>query len=121
MAGRLVVILKRSTDSNNSPRFDYLLRADVPLARQFAYANANYVSPFVPIAPDIDPDVAALRSGAVIEQSGSVAVDPTMTPGEIQLVLQRLQAAFQAKVTADKTYVRYGTYFDGTAWVPQGV
>lgn len=125
-AARLIVILKRAVQPDGHPRFDYVLRADVPVARQpfvadaIAAAPILYFSPFRPISPDTDPDAAGIASGAIMETFGSLIVDPALTLAEVQGILQRLQLDFQTATTADKTYLRYGSFFNGTAWTGQG-
>jgi hypothetical protein len=120
MPARQVVILRR-TDSPQAqgPTFAYVLRADVPTARQPFMADPEYVSLFVPMAGDTDPDATGLTTGAVAERAGSVAVSNSLAPNEVQALLIRLQVDFQAEVTGDKTFQRYGSYFDGT-WHMQG-
>lgn len=119
MPQRPIIILQR-TIGDGTPSFAYVLRADIPALRQMFMAAPGYQSPFKPMAPDVDPDAAGLSSGAVIERAGSIAVSATLTPAEVQGVLLRLQMKFQTETTADKTFARYGTYFNGTAWVAQG-
>lgn len=118
MPARAIVILRQV--NRNPAAFDYLLRADVPAGRQILFAQPGYVSPFVPLAPDLDPDVAGLQAGAIVEELHAGVVC-SATPAEFRASLMQQQAAFQQRVTNDPTYSRYGSYFDGTTWVAQGV
>lgn len=120
MAQRQIIILRRIIDADTRPIFGYVLRADVPAARRPFMANPSYISSFVPVPPDSDPDATGLTNGAVVERAGSVKVDGSLTLPEVQALLIRLQAQFQTEVTSDKTFQRFGTYFDGAVWVPQG-
>jgi hypothetical protein len=93
----------------------------VPSGRQSLYANASYKSPFQPISPDTDPDASALTTGAVTEQTLLLTRNPGDTLAQVESELQSRQAAYQAQVTALTTWVRYGTFFNGTTWTMQGV
>ena len=119
MAQRAIIILQRSV-VNDLPTYGYVLRADVPVARRPFVANPLYVSPYKAIAPDVDPDAANLINGAIAERVGSVAVTQSQTIADIQALLIRLLTTFQADVAADKTFLRFGSYYDGNVWVGQG-
>lgn len=126
MPARAIIALQRSAEPDGRIRFAYVVRADVPVSRRpfvLDAINASpilYISPFRPIPPDTDPDTTAIATGAVVERLDSVLVGGGLTLPEVQALLERLQADYQAAVTADKTYVRYGSYFNGTAWIVQG-
>lgn len=116
MPQRAVIVLQQTAPQT----YAYLLRADVPAAHQPFFANAAYVSPFKPIAPDADPDLTGLQSGAVVETQRSVAINgATLAQLQTRLVLE--QADYQQHITADPTWAFYGTFYNGTAWTRQGV
>jgi hypothetical protein len=122
MPARAIVVLERTAPEVGPVTVHYLLRADVPASRQAKYATPGYVSPFVPLPPDVDPDAAALVSGAVVEHARIRRVTAAVTLAEILAALVTEQAAYQQIVTADQTYSRYGSYYDlaqGT-WVARG-
>ena len=119
MAARSVIILEQISAA--PPVYTYLLRADVPLARQSLYARPGYKSLFQPIAPDTDPDAAALIAGSVVEKIETLTVLPGTTIPQIEAELVSRQTTYQAAVTSATTWVRYGTFFNGSTWTPQGV
>jgi hypothetical protein len=115
MPVRAIVILEQT---NRDPvTFRYLVRADVPLARQGKFAKPAYESAFVPFPPDTDPDLNALRSGAVVEEARTAVITAPLAQMKARLEME--QAAYQVFVTSDPTYSRYGTWFNG-AWTAQG-
>jgi hypothetical protein len=120
MAQRQIIILRRTDASNGNPVFGYVLRADVPAARRPFLVDPTYVSPFKPVPPDTDPDLPNLTNGAIVEKLDAISVDKDMTIADVQAVLIRLQQQFQADVTADKTFARYGSSYDGSIWTPRG-
>jgi hypothetical protein len=122
MPARLVVILTNTPQPTTAyPSYSYLLRADVPASRQAQYAKPGYVSAFVPMAPDSDPDAASLVSGAVVEQARTFIVQPSVSLATITAALAKQQVDYQAAVTSDATWARYGTYLDAAlVWHPQG-
>lgn len=113
-----IVILERS--SVNPQTVQFVLRANVPVARQSYFANAEKTSAFPGIAAG---DLADLRAGKFIEKTDSVSTGSlTITQVGVQLVAA--QHAFQACVTADaeyNPYKFYGSTWDGTAWTLRGV
>jgi len=121
MAQRQIIILQRTLTADNNPQFGYILRADVPAARQ-PYIQKFQLVPnqFVPVPPDVDPDANAISTGAVVEKTGDFVNDGTLTIGQIQATLIRLQQDFQAAVTNQATYSRYSSFFDGNAWTLRG-
>lgn len=121
MPARSIVILDQQTVKAQTI-YRYLLRADVPSTRQVKFAQPGYVSPFVPMAPDTDPDASALVNGAVVEDLRIWTLDPSVSLATIKAELLQQQTDYQAAVTADPTYSRYGTYYDPlqSKWVAQG-
>jgi hypothetical protein len=119
MPARPIIILRQQ--STSPPVYTYLLRADVPVARQSLYAAPGYKSAFQPIAPDTDPDASALISGAVVEQTSTLTGGSGQTLPQIQAELVSRQATYQSQITNLTTFNRYGTFFDGVTWTPQGV
>lgn len=116
MPVRAIVILEQT--SRDPITFRYLLRADVPISRQIKFAQPDYVSAFVPVPPDLDPDLDSLRSGAVVEQAKSAVITAPLAQMRNRLELE--QAKYQADVTSDPTYARYGSWFSGSGWTAQG-
>lgn len=121
MPSRAIVVLTQDASGADFAAYTYLLRADVPTGREPFYANASYVSRFVPLAPDTDPDLAGLQAGEITETVGTVRLSSAMTLAEVKAWLIARQEAFQAAVTDRTTWSRYGTYYDLTKWTAQGV
>lgn len=96
--------------------FRYLLWAAVPAGREKFYADAAKVSSFLDTTA---PELSALRAGTVVErvETGSW---PGLTLAQVQAQLVTRWTAFQAEVTADTTWQRYGSAFDGTTWQAGG-
>jgi hypothetical protein len=112
-----IVVLERT--AINPPTIRYLLRANVPLARQPYYANAEFVSAYLDTP---QADLTALRAGQVVERVDSVNVGNS-TAAEMQTALIEAQVAFQAAVNsqAANQWKYYGTSWDGTTWTVTGV
>ena len=113
-----IVILERT--SINPPTISFVMRADVPVARQPFYADAAKTSAYKGI---VAADLADLRAGKVIEKTDSFGYGG-MTLAQIKAALIEKQAAFQADVTADAEYNPfrfYGSAWNKTAWVAGGV
>ena len=113
-----IVILERT--SVNPLTIRYVLRANVPTARQPYFADATKTSMYKNIAA---PDLAALRAGQVVERGGSDVVEGR-TVAQIKSGLIAEQITFQEQVNTDgemNPYKYYGTAWDGTVWVNGGV
>jgi hypothetical protein len=112
-----IVVLEKT--QSNPLTFRFLVRADVPLARQPFYADAEFVSAY----PDtLAADLVALRAGQVTEQVSEVQTGNS-TVAQIKAELIQTQQAFQAAVNAAAAnkWTYYGTAFDGTTWTNAGV
>jgi len=121
MAQRQIIILQRTVNEAGNPQFAYILRADVPVARQPYIQKFELVpNQFTPVPPDVDPDANGVSTGAVLEKAGVFVNDGTLTLPQIQATLIRLQQDFQTAVTNEATYIRYGSSFDGTSWTGRG-
>ena len=113
-----IVILKRT--SVNPQTVEFVLRANVPVARQTFYVDAAKTSAFPGISVG---DLADLRAGLFIEKTDSVSTG-TLTIAQVGAQLVLAQQAFQARVTADaeyNPYKFYGSTWDGTSWSLRGV
>jgi hypothetical protein len=62
-----------------------------------------------------------LTTGAVVEQVSLLTGGGGQTLPQIEAELVSRQATYQAQVTARTTWNRYGTFYNGTTWTPQGV
>jgi hypothetical protein len=118
MPVRAIVILEQTQRPPDPVAFRYLLRADVPASRQIKFAKPDYVSAFVPFPPDTDPDLDALRSGAVVEVGRNAVMNAPLAAMKARL--EQEQALYQTQVTTDPTYSRYGTWFFNGSWTTQG-
>ena len=113
-----IVILERT--SVNPPTISFVMRADVPVARQPFYADTLKVSAYTGI---LAADLTALRAGQVIEMVDSFGYGG-MTLAQIKAALIQKQTDFQANVTADAAFNPwkfYGSSWDRSAWTAGGV
>lgn len=115
---RLRIIALEQPDRNDPRTYRYLLWADVPTARQRFYADPAKVSAWLDATA---PDNAALASGAVVERSDTMRIPLGATLAQIKAFLEARHADFQADITNNNPWVRYGMTFDGTTWVNGGV
>ncbi len=113
-----IVILERV--SVNPTVVQYVLRADVPVARQTYFADATKTSAYKNASAQ---DLASLRAGEWLEIVDRI--DITGASGAvIKALLVGKQQQFQAEVTADGAYnpwKYYGSVWNGTAWTMAGV
>ena len=113
-----IVILERTSVIPATIRF--VMRADVPAARQAFYADANKVSAYKDCTA---PDLAALKAGEIVEKVDAYVYTGS-TVAQIKAALEAHQAEFQADVTADgqqNQWKFYGTTWNGSAWTTGGV
>jgi hypothetical protein len=113
-----IVILERT--SINPPTISFVMRADVPVARQPFYADAAKASAYKEI---VAANLADLRAGKVLEKVDSFGYGG-MTLAQIKAELIAKQTDFQAAVTADaefNPFKFYGSAWNKTAWVAGGV
>ena len=113
MARLRVIILGKDGD-----KLRYAMWADVPVARQAFYADASKVSAWKDALP---ADNAALQSGAVVEKYGYIDLPGAENITGIRTLLASAWNDFQSAVTADNSWKRYGSTWDGTSWVNGGV
>lgn len=117
MAARLkIILLDRRYAGTQS--FNVAFWCDVPAARQAFYADANKTSAWKDATAE---DIAALRSGAVVEIVEPFLSERGVTLAQAQTTLQATWTAHQDRVTAHNPWQRYGTTFDGTSWQAAGV
>ena len=108
---RIIILERRNIPSDLD--FDYVMWADVPVARQAFYVNATATSAYKSASAE---ELAALRDGSVIELRDTLGSIASQTIPQIQAALITRFNRFQADVTNNNYYVRYGTYWDGSAW-----
>lgn len=105
-------------DQDDPQTFRYVLWADVPLARQTFYANPSAASAWKEATAE---DVAALRSGAVVERSDKIVMPKGGMVLQARAILEKNWQGFQDRLTAGAKWTRYGTTWDGTTWATGGV
>lgn len=110
MARLRIIILDRI----DADTYRYALWADVPLARQAVYANVEAKSVWKDATT---ADNTALQSGAVVETTSSQRVPAGSTLPQIEAFLESRWANFQAEITNNNPWQRYGSTWDGTTWV----
>ena len=124
MASKRIIVLDRLRNKENqigdqSPQcWNVAFWADVPAARQSFYADATLTSAVRNINAS---DLTAIQNGSVTEMVMVVQVDKGSTLSQMQIILQDLWTAYQAKITAYNPWIRYGTFWDGTSWTAGGV
>lgn len=114
-----IIILERVDKAGESPTYKYVLWAIVPEAFQTYYADEDFESAYADVSND---DLAALRSGAVVEQVGTEKVySLTATAEELLAELSSPLRAhlnqLQTRVNSFNPHDNYGKYYDGTTWV----
>lgn len=111
-----IIILDR--DRENAAQFRYVLWADVTFTRQAFYARPGAVSSWKDATAADNTNIA---NGVVAERVDVISRQPGGTLAQIQADLVASWTAFQAEVNTVNPWVRYGTTWDGTTWVPGGV
>lgn len=116
---RQIIVLER-TGPGNEIQFRAAFWLAVPVARQPLLANAAAVSA-VKDASVTAPELAAIQTGAVVEQTDTFRFASGTALAVIEAALQAEFTARQAALTADNRYARYGSSFDGTVWTVQNI
>jgi hypothetical protein len=107
-----VIILDKSLDDPDT--FNLIFWVDVPAARQQFYADANKVSAW---RNATTPDNDALKSGAVVEKSGTTRHVKGTNMAQVQIDIQTQWQAYQDYVNASNPWQRQDSTWDGTSWV----
>lgn len=122
---RFVIALERvGWPSDASYRFAFWLT--VPAARQAFYANPTFVSAVVGAdAPDAG-ELAALRSGAVVERVEVLTRRAGDTLAALGVAAKARCTELQAEIDARNDWDRYGTNLNGATlaaatWTAKGV
>lgn len=116
-----IIILDRIPLGGGRLAFNYVLWAEVPLARQPFYAHPNAKSVWTGASTQENADIA---SGAILERVGVYqdrTPEASETIADVRAALQAAWTAFQNEVTnADIRWQRYGTSWNGTTWTAAG-
>lgn len=124
MARYIIALERVGWPSDASYRFAFWLQ--VPAARRPFYANPTFVSAVIGAeAPDAT-ELAALRSGAVLEVVETVQRRAGDTIADLGTAARARGVQLQAQFDARNDYDRYGTAFTGATfaaatWVVKGV
>ena len=120
MAARVhIIILDQDTTAPvTRPTYRVAFWADVPSQRQQFFANLAAKSVWTGA---LAADTAQLVSGAVVEQVGTYSPESSKSNPQLQTDLIAAWTAYQAQISALNNWKNYGTTFDGTLWVQQGV
>jgi hypothetical protein len=110
------IILEK--DRNDPQVYRFALWADVPVARRPFYASSGALSSWTGATAG---DLANLVSGSVTEKVETLRVQEGVTLGQARTLIQAAWADFQAAVTTQNPWSRYGTTWDGTTWTVGGV
>jgi hypothetical protein len=103
-----VIILERDGDD-----FRFAMWADVPVARQTRYADANKVSAWKDATTQDNTD---LKGGVIVEQVQDQRVPSGASTADIQVYLQTQWSAYQNYINSFNPWQRYGSSWDGTTW-----
>lgn len=109
-----IIVLEQSAPN----LFNVAFWLAVPTVRQPFYVNAAATSRYKDASA---PELAALQSGAVVEQVAEFSYPAGTAIGAVMALLQTEFATRQAKVTAANPWSRYGSFWDGTTWTNGGV
>jgi hypothetical protein len=101
-------------DQISPVQFRYVLWATVIAARQSYYADPTLTSAYKGASA---PELAALRAGQVLEQTGIISKPSGTNVADLQADLQALFTTFQNDVNNNQwPGRRYGSTWDGTTW-----
>jgi hypothetical protein len=114
MAKKIIVLERVGEPSDES--YNYVLWASVPAGREPAYADAAKTSAYKDATVE---ELTALRDGTVVERTGT-ALYKSGSGGTFNQDLIKLHSDFQAEITRNNPYNRYGQFWDGTAWTAGG-
>lgn len=110
-----IIILDRV--STKRLAYNYILRADVPAARQSFYADPDATSAY----PSADATVNdAIKAGQIVERQGTLKPPLGATPAQLAQYLVAAQQDYQAEINSEVKFDRYGTSYDGTSWTSAG-
>lgn len=112
---RQIIILDRLPGP--VPTFRVVYWLDVPVAVRPYLADPARTSQVVDATAG---ELTALRDGSVVEVVEVVANHPGRTLPQQLADLVARRAVLQAERDADRTYQRYGSYYDGTSWTAAG-
>lgn len=115
MAKQIIILERLDEPSDNSYR--YVLWATVPAARVSAYADPAATSAYKDATA---PELAAIQAGQIVERASSFSAPAGTTIPQIQTRLIAEWTNFQAQINARNPTVRYGSFWDGTAWTAAG-
>lgn len=118
MAQERIIILSRQASV-----ISYVLRADVPVGQEAAYATPGAVSPTGNVS---DPDLPALVAGTIAQTAQTL--DLPQQAGEsnatykarVQAALIDQWTAYQARVSAAVPRSLFGAFWNGTSWANSG-
>ena len=111
MTKRIIILNRVNIPSDLD--FNVVFWADVPVARQSFYADPLIKSRYKNATTD---ELTALQSGVIVETTFLLRSVAGQGIGQIQTRLIDAFNDFQSHITNDNSYVRYGTYWDGTSW-----
>lgn len=119
-AARLrVIVLDQVQNDGEATVFRVALWADVPAGRQTFYATlcGTCVSAWKDAT---GTDNTNLQSGSVVEKVYLQRVQKGTGIAAVELIVQAAWSDYQASITANNPWVRYGTQWDGTTWTLGG-
>ncbi len=115
MAKQIIILERVDEPSDNS--FNVAFWLTIPAARIAAYANATATSQFKQVSA---PELAAIQAGQIVEVVEKASFIAGTGIPAIQAALIARFNTLQAAATSRNPWVRYGTTWDGSAWVAGG-
>lgn len=110
---RKIVVLDSNPVLPNETAFRYALWADVPAARRERYANVAATSAVGDVTAD---EVAAIRSGAVVEKVEDARWPNGTSLAQVQEALVQRHGSYQQEINEANPWASYGTSWDGATW-----
>lgn len=116
MARKIIILEQLNQPSDFDFRF--VCWASVPSGREVLYADPQKNS----IVKDVsEPELAAIRAGQIVEYADVMRAPAGTTIAQMKAKLETRFNEFQSLLNSQNPGRYYGSYWDGTSWVPGGM
>lgn len=118
MPSKTVILLEKRGEPGNNWSLTYVLWADVPGERRFAYANPTFESKYKDVTA---AELNDLRSGRVAEKHDAAGFAAGTVIAAVKAYLENQWQVYQNEINGLQNWAYYGTHRlpDGT-WVMGG-